>query len=102
MGDRVLREVARRLVGCLREGDHVVRYGGDEFVVLVERITARQEIDPVIHRIHAALERPVALPNGEFAPALSIGVAVASPDHCSPEDMLRDADRAMYAAKRGS
>jgi diguanylate cyclase (GGDEF)-like protein len=100
MGDRVLREVARRLAGCVREGDHVVRFGGDEFVVLAEGVTDESEIEPIAKRIHAALERPIALPEGEFTPSLSIGVAIASPEHGVPEDLLREADRAMYAAKR--
>jgi diguanylate cyclase (GGDEF)-like protein len=100
MGDSVLREVARRLSDSVRDGDHVVRFGGDEFVVLVERVTGRSEIEPIIGRIHAALQKPIALPDGEFTLSLSIGVAEVSPDHHSPEDLLRDADRAMYAAKR--
>ena len=100
MGDRVLHEVARRLSGCVRDGDHVVRFGGDEFVVLVEEVTGPSEIEPIIRRIQAALARPIALPEGEFTLSLSIGVAEALPDHHSPEDLLRDADRAMYAAKR--
>jgi diguanylate cyclase (GGDEF)-like protein len=100
MGDRVLREVARRLTGCVRECDHVVRFGGDEFVVLVEGASGPSEIEPIIGRIHAALEKTIALPQGEFTLSLSIGVAQASPDHHSPEELLHDADRAMYAAKR--
>jgi diguanylate cyclase (GGDEF)-like protein len=100
MGDRVLREVARRLSGCVRDGDYVVRFGGDEFVVLVDGVRGANEIEPIVRRIHTTLEKPIALPEGEFTPSLSIGVAEASPDHHSPEDLLRDADRAMYAAKR--
>ncbi|MEX0611596.1 MAG: diguanylate cyclase [Pirellulales bacterium] len=100
MGDRVLREVARRLMGCLREGDVVVRFGGDEFVVLLERVAGQHDIEPVVRRIHTALARPIALPEGEFTLSLSVGIAQRSPDHHSPEDLLRDADRAMYAAKR--
>jgi diguanylate cyclase (GGDEF)-like protein len=102
VGDRVLCEVARRLVGCVRDGDHVVRYGGDEFVVLVERVADSRTIESIIGRIHAALARPIALPQGEFMLSLSIGVAQASPDHQVPDDVLREADRAMYAAKRRS
>jgi diguanylate cyclase (GGDEF)-like protein len=102
IGDRVLREAARRLSDCVREGDHVVRYGGDEFVVLVEGVSGLDEVDPIIHRIHDALARPIALPEGEVTLSLSIGVAEASPAHQSPEDVLRDADRAMYAAKRAN
>jgi diguanylate cyclase (GGDEF)-like protein len=100
VGDRVLCEVARRLVGSVRDGDHVVRYGGDEFVVLVERVADSRTIESIIGRIHAALAKPIALPQGEFTLSLSIGVCQASPDHQAPEDVLREADRAMYAAKR--
>ncbi len=102
VGDVVLREVAHRLTGCVRQGDHVVRYGGDEFVVLVERLAGREEIAPVIDRIHSALASPIALPQGEFRLSLSIGVAEASPEHHSPEDVLHEADRAMYTAKRAA
>jgi diguanylate cyclase (GGDEF)-like protein len=102
MGDRVLREVARRLVGCVRDGDSVVRFGGDEFVVLVEGVAGPTEIEPIVGRIHAALQQPIALPEGEFTLSLSIGAAIASPDHLSPEDLLQAADRAMYAAKRAT
>jgi diguanylate cyclase (GGDEF)-like protein len=100
VGDRVLREVARRLSGCVREGDHVVRYGGDEFVVLLEEVAGPAEIEPIIDRIEKALVRPIALPQGECRLSLSVGVAEAAPHHHEPEDVLRDADRAMYAAKR--
>jgi diguanylate cyclase (GGDEF)-like protein len=100
MGDRVLREVARRLSRCVRDADDVVRFGGDEFVVLVEGVSGAGEIQSIVARIHAALEKPIALPEGEFTLSLSIGVAEASPEYHSPEDLLRDADRAMYAAKR--
>jgi len=100
IGDRVLHEVGHRLTGCVREGDSVVRFGGDEFVVLLERVSGQSEIEPVIERIHRALAEPVAIPEGTFTLSLSIGAAEASPEHQSPEDLLREADRAMYAAKR--
>jgi diguanylate cyclase (GGDEF)-like protein len=99
-GDRVLRECSRRLAECVREGDHVTRFGGDEFVVLLEHVAEIEEIRPVIERIHLALATPISLPEGEFTPRVSIGVAMASPEHRSPEDLLHEADRAMYAAKR--
>jgi diguanylate cyclase (GGDEF)-like protein len=100
LGDRVLREVASRLAACVRERDHVTRFGGDEFVLLLEGVSGLEEIAPVIKRIRAALAEPIELPDGKFLLSLSIGRAEAAPHHSSPEDVLRDADRDMYAAKR--
>jgi diguanylate cyclase (GGDEF)-like protein len=103
VGDRVLREVARRLKGCVRDGDHVTRYGGDEFVVLLENVCEREAIESVLDRIRTALAAPVALVDGQqYLPSVSIGVASLSPNHASPEDVLTEADRLMYAAKRRS
>jgi diguanylate cyclase (GGDEF)-like protein len=101
-GDRVLRSVAGRLSECVREGDHVTRFGGDEFVVLLEGVTKPDEISPVVARIHDALASPIVLPEGEFSLSLSIGVAQSAPHHRTADDVLSDADREMYAAKRAA
>jgi diguanylate cyclase (GGDEF)-like protein len=100
IGDDVLREAARRIAGCLREGDQVVRYGGDEFVALIEGVTDAREVEPVIARIHMALAKPIAIPGGEVVLSLSAGMALGSEPGGSPEELLAAADRAMYAAKR--
>jgi diguanylate cyclase (GGDEF)-like protein len=100
VGDGVLVEVARHLSHCVREEDYVVRFGGDEFVVLIEGIADKRDIQPVIDRIHDALEEPIALPAGEFRLSVSIGAAEASPEFQSPEALLAAADRAMYASKQ--
>lgn len=100
IGDNVLREAARRIAGCLREGDHVVRYGGDEFVALIQGATTAHEVEPIIGRIHLALSTPIAVPGGEVFLSLSAGMALASEAGGSPEELLAAADRAMYAAKR--
>lgn len=102
VGDRVLREVALRLASCVRTCDHVARYGGDEFVVLLEGVNGWHEITPVVSRIHASLNNSISLNQGEVVLSVSIGIAVASPEHRSAEDLLAEADRAMYAVKRAA
>jgi diguanylate cyclase (GGDEF)-like protein len=102
LGDRVLREVARRLSTCVREGDHVTRFGGDEFVILLERVDGPGAVDPVVNRIHDSLSRPIVLPEAQFDLSLSIGVARAAAHHRTATDVLNDADREMYAAKRAA
>jgi diguanylate cyclase (GGDEF)-like protein len=100
IGDRALCEVAQRLRGCVRDGDYVTRYGGDEFVVLLERVSGLAEIEPVLARIRAALSEPLELPEERVVLSLSIGVARSAPHFHTPEEILAEADRQMYAAKR--
>jgi diguanylate cyclase (GGDEF)-like protein len=102
VGDRVLSVVSRRLSDSIRDGDYVVRYGGDEFVLLVDRITTPSEVEPVVSRIHLVLAEPISLPEGDFTLSASIGAALATPEDRRPEDLLAAADRAMYAAKRAN
>jgi diguanylate cyclase (GGDEF)-like protein len=102
VGDRVLCEVARRLAASVRAGDHVARFGGDEFLVLLEHVGGRGEIEPVVRRIQAAFRRPISLPRGEVTLSVSVGAARAGDDGGSVEALIDAADRAMYAAKRAS
>jgi diguanylate cyclase (GGDEF)-like protein len=100
VGNDVLREAASRIAGCMRCGDHLVRFGGDEFVALIEGVTAAHEIETLISRIQMTLATPIALPESEITLSLSAGFALASEFTESPKDLLAAADRAMYAAKR--
>jgi diguanylate cyclase (GGDEF)-like protein len=100
IGDRVLSEVARRLSTCVRAGEQIVRYGGDEFVILIERVAGWEDYAPVISRIHDALSAPIAVPEGELTISASIGAAEVGVEHKTPEELLAAADRAMYTAKR--
>jgi diguanylate cyclase (GGDEF)-like protein len=102
VGDRVLREVARRLAGSVRDGDQVARFGGDEFVVLLQRIRDRKAIEPVVRRIEAAFRQPIPLPQGEVILTVSMGAAQAHVDGESAEALIDAADQAMYAAKRAT
>jgi len=99
-GDRVLYVVAERLRECVRECDHVTRYGGDEFVVLLERASGMSEIEPVLARIRAAFTEPLNELDEPLVITMSIGVVISAPHLRSPDDVLREADRAMYAARR--
>lgn len=102
VGDEVLQEVGRRLTNCVRAADVVARFGGDEFVVLLERAASHVEIAPVLRRLEAAFERPIAIPQGSVKLGVSVGVALAGVDGATAEELVSAADRAMYAAKRKS
>ncbi|MBA2280493.1 MAG: diguanylate cyclase, partial [Acidimicrobiia bacterium] len=100
-GDALLRWVAGAISGAVRPGDTVARHGGDEFVVLLDPVTGVPEARIVARRIRDALTRPVELAGGvRLAVAASVGIAV-SLGYAAPEDLLRDADAALYHAKTG-
>ena|GEM_PF-126273 len=99
VGDQLLVEVARRLENCLRQGDTVARVGGDEFTILVEDLMEEREGVALAERIQSTVSAPFNLGGREVFTTLSIGVAVATGGYKDPEDILRDADTAMYRAK---
>jgi diguanylate cyclase (GGDEF)-like protein/PAS domain S-box-containing protein len=99
-GDQVLREVARRLKACVREDDTVARTGGDEFVVLAERLGSPQAAQRLAQKIRAAMAaEPAGHPPGRRF-TVSIGVAVFPGDATQVEELLRQADHDMYREKR--
>ncbi len=99
VGDQLLIAIARRLGSCVRPSDTVARLGGDEFAVLLERVAGVTEATRVAERIHQALREPFRVSSLEVFITASIGIAVASRTYERPEDILRDADTAMYRAK---
>ena len=110
IGDRLLREVAQRVRGAVRDcslsgrpaGDSLVaRLGGDEFAVLLEDIEEAADADAVCERIAHAMRPAFRCGVDEIYCSLSIGVVHWSSAYRSPEEMIRDADAAMYAAKSG-
>ncbi len=99
LGDRLLLAVARRLQEFLRPGDTVARLGGDEFAILINAIDAPSDATRIGERIHEELGRPFDLQGHEVFVSMSIGIALSADKYERPEEMLRDADTAMYRAK---
>ena len=100
VGDELLVEAGRRIVGCVRGSDVVARLGGDEFAILAEHLENPGKAEELAHRVLAALSAPVWVAGRELFPSASIGIAVWHPRYRSGEEMLRDADAAMYRAKQ--
>lgn len=105
-GDLLLREVSERLKGSLREGDTVARLGGDEFVLVLNGFTGNAEtavgnIERVCEKIRAELEEPYRLNGFEYSGTQSIGVTVFHNHNSSLEELITQADMAMYRAKEG-
>jgi len=98
-GDAVLTEVAQRLVTCVREGDHVGRLGGDEFVVIAEPVDGIDDAVGLAERILERLSAPIELPTERVVIGASIGIALADGADLTADELLRDADLAVYRAK---
>ena len=98
VGDQLLQAVALRLDAALRPGDTVARMGGDEFTVLLEDVTDAREATTVAERVLATLADPFEIAGRELFVSSSIGIALGGPD-VDPEELIRDADVAMYRAK---
>jgi len=99
-GDEVLREVARRMRGCLRETDLIARYGGDEFTITLTDLTETESVDHVANKIIDALHKPIELNGGEFGIGCSIGISIYPDDSEGFEELILHADEAMYVSKR--
>ena len=99
VGDQLLMAVAGRLKNCARPQDVVARFGGDEFVILIEQMRDPDEASNVAARIQNALSTPFHIGNREVASGVSVGIVLSSEAAESSEDFLRYADMAMYHAK---
>lgn len=99
IGDELLIAIAQRLKFCVRSGDTVARLGGDEFAILLENIKNVQQAIEVADRVHQELMEPFVLQGHEIFTNASIGIAPSSLNRDQPEDLLTDADTAMYRAK---
>jgi diguanylate cyclase (GGDEF)-like protein/PAS domain S-box-containing protein len=99
VGDQLLVGIARRLEKCLRPEDTVARLGGDEFTVLLEDINDVSDPTRVAERVHKELESPFHVGGHEVYTSVSIGIALSGAGYDTPDQILRDADTAMYRAK---
>jgi diguanylate cyclase (GGDEF)-like protein/PAS domain S-box-containing protein len=98
-GDELLKQVAKRIQLCLRNTDTAARLGGDEFAILLEDYHSTEEASSIADRLLERMRQPFHLAGREVHISASIGVVVADPHSMTPEEIIRNADVAMYDAK---
>ena len=98
-GDLLVKSIAERLVTCVREGDTVARMGGDEFVLIMHRVRDEADVTVMMQRIVSTVAAPLRIGGHELHVTCSTGAALYPKDGVSGEDLLRNADTAMYRAK---
>lgn len=105
-GDKLLQEAARRLVHCVRDTDTVshmdtvARLGGDEFTIILGDLKENENIEPIVHRVLNSLSEPYQLDNEVVYISVSIGITMYPFDAEDADTLIKNADQAMYAAKR--
>jgi len=99
VGDDLLVAISRRIESCLRSGDAIARLGGDEFTILLNDLSEPSRASLIAQRIHDVLQRPFAPAGHEIYVTASIGIALSVAGYTSPDQIVRDADTAMYRAK---
>ena len=100
MGDQVLIEVASRLKATLRRCDTVARLGGDEFVAILSGLPSSEEIATIADKIVSIVAQPIAFGGKHVTVGASIGIAIYPDDGADVVTLMRQADTAMYRAKR--
>ena len=99
VGDELLKEAALRISRCVREPDTVARLGGDEFAIVIDQIHDSHDAVMVAERVIRSLSEPMRIAGKELYTSASIGIAISHERYRNPEELLRDADVAMYRAK---
>ena len=98
VGDAVLRDIATRIAGCMRPGDRVGRFGGDEFIVIAPDVHAAEEVQAIAERVNAAISPELSVEGRRIVPTASIGIAI-SDSESTATSLLRDTDAAVFRAK---
>jgi diguanylate cyclase (GGDEF)-like protein/PAS domain S-box-containing protein len=99
VGDQLLTAVSRRLETCVRQGDALARLGGDEFAILLNELSDASQANVIAFRIQEALSAPFSIGGREVFTSASIGIAFGNAQYNTPDEIMRDADTAMYHAK---
>ena len=99
-GDKVLQESARRIASCVRASDTVARLGGDEFTVIITDVKKVSHVDVLAQQILHSLARPIVLQDKAANVSGSIGITLYPQDAMHPEELIRNADQAMFVAKK--
>jgi diguanylate cyclase (GGDEF)-like protein len=99
VGDRLMRAVAERLRRMMRPEDRIIRFGGDEFVILCPAVNSAASAEKIAQRVIEIIEQPFTIGEDTMRISASVGVALAEHRGVKPEEVLRDADVAMYQAK---
>jgi diguanylate cyclase (GGDEF)-like protein/PAS domain S-box-containing protein len=99
-GDELLVQVGERLQDCIRDEDTAARMGGDEFVILYEDVDSPDRAERALKRLRDELHDPIVIDNQKITVTYSFGMDLATPEHHRPEDLLQNADAAMYRAKK--